>query len=42
MFCGWRIIYDGELVLLTEEEQKKNVFPLDGMVHAELVRRMRG
>jgi integrase len=38
---GKRIIYDGEVVLLTEEEQKKNVFPLDDMVHAELIQRMR-
>jgi integrase len=36
-----RIIYDGEVVLLTEEEQQKNVFPLDAVVHAELIRRMR-
>lgn len=36
-----RIIYNGEVVLLTEEEQQKNVFPLDAVVHAELIRRMR-
>jgi integrase len=36
-----RIIYDGEVVLLTKEELKKNVFPLDAVVHGDLIRRMR-
>jgi integrase len=36
-----RVIYKGEVIPLTEEEQKKYVFPLDAIVHAELLRRLR-
>jgi integrase len=36
-----RVIYDGEVIPLTEEEQKKHIFPLDAVVHAELLQRLR-
>ena len=36
-----RIIYDGEPVLLNKKELKKHIFPLDAVVHAELIGRLR-
>jgi integrase len=36
-----QVIYKGRVVPLTDVEQKKHVFPLDSLVHGELIRRMR-
>ena len=38
-----RVLYKGKVVLLTEKEQQKNVFPLDALDanHADLIRRIR-
>jgi integrase len=36
-----QVIYKGRVVPLTDAEQKKHVFPLDAVVHGELIRRMR-